>query len=41
MPAETDEPDVATLPLAKHPPGCGCAMHLRMNGKPVADAVAR
>jgi 5-methyltetrahydrofolate--homocysteine methyltransferase len=41
MPAETDEPDVATLPLAKHPPGCGCAMHLRMNGKPVADAFAR
>ncbi|CAN5439336.1 methionine synthase [soil metagenome] len=40
MPAETDD-DVATLPLAKHPPGCGCAMHLRMNGKPVADAVAR
>lgn len=41
MPPETEEPDFATLPLAKHPPGCGCAMHLRMNGKPVADAVAR
>jgi 5-methyltetrahydrofolate--homocysteine methyltransferase len=40
MPAESED-DVATLPLAKHPPGCGCAMHLRMNGKPVADAVAR
>ena len=40
MPAESED-DLATLPLAKHPPGCGCAMHLRMNGKPVADAVAR
>jgi 5-methyltetrahydrofolate--homocysteine methyltransferase len=40
MPAESDD-DVATLPLAKHPPGCACAMHLRMNGKPVADVVAR
>lgn len=39
MPAETED-DVATLPLAKHPPGCGCAMHLRMNGKPVAQAIA-
>ena len=38
---EADEPDVAELPLAKHPPGCACAMHLRMNGKPVADAIAR
>ncbi|MES2750529.1 MAG: methionine synthase [Pseudomonadota bacterium] len=37
------EPDVATLPLAKHPPGCGCAMHMRMNGKPVrvTDAALR
>ena len=35
------EDDVASLPLAKHPPGCGCAMHLRMNGKPAAQAIAR
>ena len=40
MPTEADE-DVASLPLAKHPPGCGCVMHLRMNGKPVAQAAAR
>ncbi len=38
---EADEPDVAELPLAKHPPGCGCAMHLRMNGKPVSEVIAR
>jgi 5-methyltetrahydrofolate--homocysteine methyltransferase len=36
MPPEVED-DVATLPLAKHPPGCGCAMHIRLNMKPRAD----
>ncbi len=38
MPAETED-DVAALPLAKHPPGCGCAMHMRLNMKPRAEAI--
>ncbi|MCR6733212.1 MAG: methionine synthase [Afipia sp.] len=36
MPPEADD-DVAALPLAKHPPGCGCAMHMRLAMKPRAD----
>jgi len=38
MPAESDD-DVATLPLAKHPPGCGCAMHVRLAMKPRAEVI--
>ena len=34
---EADEPDVAELPLAKHPPGCACAMHMRLAMKPRAE----
>ena len=33
------ESDVLNLPLAKHPPGCGCAMHMRLNMKPRAEEV--
>jgi len=36
MPPEAED-DVAALPLAKHPPGCGCAMHMRLAMKPRAD----
>jgi 5-methyltetrahydrofolate--homocysteine methyltransferase len=39
MPPEADD-DVATLPLAKHPPGCGCAMHMRLAMKPRAEVSA-
>ena len=36
-PPETDEPDVVDLPLAKHPPGCACAMHMRLAMTPRAE----
>ncbi len=36
--AADDADDVASLPLAQHPPGCGCAMHMRLNMKPRGDA---
>ncbi|MBN8969296.1 MAG: methionine synthase [Rhizobiales bacterium] len=36
--AADDADDVAALPLAQHPPGCGCAMHMRLNMKPRGDA---
>ncbi len=36
-PESADEgDDVTSLPLAQHPPGCGCAMHMRLNMKPRA-----
>jgi len=38
MPPEAED-DVASLPLAKHPPGCGCAMHMRLAMKPRAEAI--
>ena len=31
--------DVSKLPLAQHPPGCGCAMHMRMNAKPRVEVI--
>jgi len=36
--AADDADDVASLPLAQHPPGCGCAVHMRLNMKPRGDA---
>jgi 5-methyltetrahydrofolate--homocysteine methyltransferase len=30
--------DITSLPPAQHPPGCGCAIHMRLNMKPRADA---
>jgi 5-methyltetrahydrofolate--homocysteine methyltransferase len=33
------EADVSKLPLAQHPPGCGCAMHMRMNMKPRVEVI--
>jgi 5-methyltetrahydrofolate--homocysteine methyltransferase len=36
MPNVAPEADILSLPMAKHPLGCSCAMHLRMNGKAVA-----
>ena len=32
------EDDMAKIPAAQHPPGCGCAMHIRLNMKPRVDA---
>jgi 5-methyltetrahydrofolate--homocysteine methyltransferase len=29
--------DIVNLPAAQHPPGCACAMHVRLNMKPRSD----
>ena len=31
--------DMVNLPLAQHPPGCGCAMHMRLAMKPRVEEV--
>ena len=33
-PAAGEDDDVTSLPPAQHPPGCGCAIHMRMRMKP-------
>ena len=34
---DAEDNDVVDLPLASHPPGCGCAMHMRLAMKPRAE----
>ena len=36
-PAPADD-DITSLPPAQHPPGCGCAIHMRLNMKSRTDA---
>ena len=38
QPPAPAEDDIANLPPAQHPPGCGCAIHMRLNMKPRTDA---
>ncbi len=37
VPDPAPDADLATIPAAQHPPGCGCAMHMRLNIKPRAS----
>src|SRR3569623_1525902 len=39
QPPAPAEDDITSLPPAQHPPGCGCAIHMRMNMKPRTDAL--
>ncbi|MEW6769669.1 MAG: methionine synthase [Pseudomonadota bacterium] len=41
VPDLAPDADVSKLPLAQHPPGCGCAMHLKMHGKRITENTAR
>jgi 5-methyltetrahydrofolate--homocysteine methyltransferase len=38
QPPAAAEDDIASLPPAQHPPGCGCVIHMRLNMKPRTDA---
>lgn len=38
VPDIAQDADLAKIPSAQHPPGCGCAMHVRLNMKPRASA---
>ena len=37
-PAAAEEDDITSLPPAQHPPGCGCAIHMRLRMKPSAQS---
>ena len=39
QPPAPAEDDITSLPPAQHPPGCGCAIHMRMKMKPRTDAL--